>query len=178
MTASQIKLFREKLNQDPDNLSLRRQFHEQYEWLEAYWDERYKTNQLDKFSKEFGDLYWDLKEIKSIAHELAMYPPVGSSTLAFEPTPTIKKATFHLLYFSNVLEELFPEIQNNKEIGAEWNKNSFNAILTIIKQIRDNLFHGKKMEIQEDQYRRNKELVKFGVDFTTIVLDKLEELES
>lgn len=178
MNAIHIKLFREKLNLDQENSNLRKTFHEQYEWLEAYWDERYKNNPLDRFSSEFGDFYWNIKEIKEVAHILAMYPPVGSSTLAFEPSPTIKRATFHLLYFSDVLEEPFPEIENNKEVGAEWKKNSFNALLTIVKQIRDNLFHGKKMELAEDQYERNKELVGFGVNFTTLVLDNLEQAEN
>jgi len=177
MDAHHIKLFREKLKSDKENSTLRGQFHQQYEWLEAYWNERYKNNLLDRFSDEFGDFYWSIEEIKGLAHIFAMYPPVGSSNLRFEPSTTIKRATFHLRYFSNVLEESFPEVENDKEIGEEWKKSSFNALLTIIKQIRDNLFHGKKMELAEDQYQRNKELVGFGVEFTTLVLDRLEEVE-
>lgn len=177
MDANHLNLFREKLKLDSENATLRRQFHEQYEWIEAYWDERYKKNQLDRFSEEFGDFYWNLIELREIAHLFAMYPPVGSSTLGFEPSLTIKRATYHLLYFSNVLEEEFPEIGDQKKLGAEWKKNSFSAVLTIIKQIRDNLFHGKKMEIAELQYERNKELVGFGVNFTTLILDNLENAE-
>lgn len=178
MNANQIKLFRERLKNDPENLLQRRQFHEQYEWLEAYIDERYSNNHIERFSNEFGKFLWKFDEIKSVAHSFALYPPIGSSSLGFEPTLTIKRATFHLLYFSGVLEEEFPEINNDKEIGQKWMKNSFNALFVIVKQIRDNLFHGKKIEIEEEQYQRNKELITLGVEFTTFVLEKLEDAEN
>lgn len=178
MNAHLINQFREKLNADPENLLNRREFHEQYEWLEAYWDERYGNNHIDRFSDEFGDFYWNQDKIKKIAHSFSFYPAVGSSKFNFKPNRTIERATYHLLYFSGVLEDEFPDIKGQKDIGAEWRKNSFNALLTIIKQIRDNLFHGKKIETQEKQYQRNKELVTLASEFTKFVLDKLEEAEN
>jgi len=34
------------------------------------------------------------------------------------------------------------------------------------------------MEIAEEQYERNKELISLGVEFTTFVLEKLEDAEN
>jgi hypothetical protein len=115
MNANQIKLFRERLKNDPENLSQRRQFHEQYEWLQAYMDGRYANNNIERFSNEFGEFLWKFNEIKSIAHSFAFYPPVGSSSLGFQPTTTIKRATFHLLYFSEILDEEFPECNHKTD---------------------------------------------------------------
>ncbi len=178
MQATQIRLFREKLTQDKQNLDLRRTLHEHYEWLESYWQNRYKgNNHIDKFDSEFGDFYWDRIDTKAIAYKIAFYPPVGSSKNNFEPSISIQRATFFLRHYSDLFEEEFPDTSNEKEIGKLWQKNSFVALLTIVKQIRDNLFHGQKMELAEPQYTRNKELINMAVEITSIVLDHLEEAE-
>lgn len=178
MLATQIRLFRERLAQDKENLDLRRTLHEHYEWLESYWQNKYKgNNHIDRFGNEVGDYYWNMKATKTIAKKFAFYPPVGSSKNNFEPNVTIQRATFYLRYYSDLFEEEFPDTSDEKEIGGLWRKSSFVALLTIVKQIRDNLFHGRKMELEELQYTRNKELISMSVEVTSIILDKLEEAE-
>ncbi|MFY0675609.1 MAG: hypothetical protein JXQ87_19625 [Bacteroidia bacterium] len=178
MNASEIRLFRDKLAQDNENLQIRRTLHEHYEWIEAYWQNRYKgNNHIDQFDNEFGQFFWDKEETKSIARKFSFYPPVGSSKNNFEPTVSIQRATFYLRYHSGLIEEGFPDPSNENEIGQSWTKSSFAALLTIVKQIRDNLFHGRKMELSEPQYTRNKELIGMSIEATTIVLDNLEEGE-
>lgn len=179
MNAQQIKQFREKLNFDKENLELRRRLHENYEWLESYWQDNYKgNNHIDKFCNDFSNFYWSLTEIKNIAHKLALYPPVGSSKRNFEPSITIQRATFFLRHFSDLFENVFPDTDNEKEIASHWSKSPLNAVLTIVKQIRDNLFHGRKMELNEPQYTRNKELINMAVQFTDLVLENLVLAES
>ena len=102
---------------------------------------------------------------------------MGSSKINFEPAESVKRATYFLRHHSELHEIEFPDIDDEKKIGAKWEKSSFNALLTIVKQIRDNLFHGRKMDLAEEQYARNKELVRMAIETTTIVLDKLEQAE-
>ena len=179
MNAQQIRLFREKLKNDKENHTIRRRLHENYEWLEAYWQNKYKgNNHIDKFCNEFENFYWEINDIKEVSREFAFYPPVGSSKNNFEPTISIQRATYHLRYFAEIIEEEFPDTSNEKEIGSKWNKSSFNALLIIVKQIRDNLFHGRKTELEEPQYTRNKELIMMAVRVTDIVLENLENAEN
>src|SRR5690606_7108833 len=179
MNAQQIKLFREKLNSDADNLKVRRELHEHYEWLEAYWRARYiGNNYIDKFDEEFGTFFWNIEQVREVAHDFAFYPPVGSSNNNFLPTTHINRATFYLRYNSNLIKPEFPGETGEKEIASQWKKSSFAALLTIVKQIRDNLFHGRKTEIEEPQYQRNKELVSLAVKFTGTVLDNLDNAEA
>lgn len=178
MKAFEIRMFREKLSQDQENLENRRTLHEHYEWLESYWQNKYTgNNHVDKFVEEFGDYYWEIEAIKENARKFSFYPPVGSSKRNFEPTESIIRATFYLRYFSGLHEEEFPDVDNEKETGEKWKKSSFNALLTILKQIRDNLFHGRKMELENEQYNRNKELIRLSVELTTQILDNLENAE-
>ncbi len=178
MKAFEIRIFREKLFKDNDNLVARRILHENYEWLESYWHDKYKgNNHIDKFTNDFNSFYWNLPEIKKISKKFSFYPPVASSNRNFEPTEAIKRATYFLRHHSELHDD-FPDTNNEKEIGLKWTKSSFNALLTIVKQIRDNLFHGRKMDIEEERYNRNKELINMAVEATTDILEKLEQAEN
>ncbi|GHC65042.1 hypothetical protein [Ulvibacter litoralis] len=178
MKSTEIRLFREKLALDEDNRQIRLSLHEHYEWLEAYWHDRYNAkNQIAKFSNEFGVFYWNIEGIKEIARKIAFYPPVGNSNNDFEPTITVLRATYFLRFLSELFEEQFPGTDEEIEIADNWNKSSFEALLTIGKQIRDNLFHGRKIELNEPQYTRNKELIKMASDIMSLVLDNLEQAE-
>ncbi|MEQ8360100.1 MAG: hypothetical protein RH860_11480 [Cytophagales bacterium] len=153
MESYEIATFREKLSNDKDNLNVRRSFHEQYEWLEAYWQNRYGNNYISKFSDELGYHYWNLDEFKDMAREFSGYTPVGSSNRNFDPTESVKQATFHLRHHAQLFETEMPpfDYENEVEIGSKWRKHSFEAVLTLVKQVRDNLFHGRKMDLQEDK---------------------------
>ncbi len=178
MKAYEISLFREKLADDQDNLNARRSLHEQYEWIEAYWQHRYNgNNPLSKFSKEFESYYWGLSDFRELTREFSSFSPVGSSKRNFDPTESVKQATLYLRHHAKLFEVKFPDIDNEKEVRKMWKKSSFEAILTIVKQVRDNLFHGRKMDLEENKYQRNKELVTMSSNITRLILDKLVEAE-
>jgi len=178
MKAYEIEMFRQRLAEDPDNLNIRRTMHEQYEWLDSYWKEKYgDANQIDKFCDEYEKFYWECAEVREVARKLSFYPPVGSSSYNIEPTPQIQRATYYLKHKSNLVEGGFPKNEAEEALASQWKKSSFNALLTIVKQIRDNLFHGQKMDLEENQYKRNKELVTMGANLTTVVLNRLGEAE-
>jgi hypothetical protein len=176
MSPAEIRIFRERLESDPDNLQARRTFHEHYEWLESFWLDKYKNNHIPKFAREYNSYYWTLPDLIKSTRILSAYPPIGSSKLLdFDPTPTIKKATFYLKYHNDIFLPEYPEFENEKEIGSQWSATPLEAILAILEQIRNNLFHGKKMDLEPEKYTRNKELIANAVELTTILLDKLEE---
>lgn len=178
MKAYEIKMFRERLQVDPDNLNIRRVFHEQYEWLESYLKEKYVSNEIDKFCSEYHQFFWTIDAIRNVARKLSFHYPVGSSSFNYEPTEPIKRATYFLRHKSNLVEGGTPEVAEEIELADKWNKTSFHALMFIIKQIRDNLFHGGKMDLNDDQYERNKTLIGLAVEYTTCLLNNLEAAEN
>jgi hypothetical protein len=159
MRASDVTMLRDYLNQmDPKNLENRRRFHENYEWLEGYWRDSWGTSGFNKFSEKLGAYYWSVDGFQTLANELAGMSPIGDSTKPnYEPNQTVIDATQKLWDGSNNIEELFK------------------ATMILIRQIRNNLFHGKKMEISDRAaYARNKELVRLARQITDILLEQLE----
>jgi hypothetical protein len=161
MEASDVTMLRQHLYQlDPDNLENRRRFHENYEWLEGYWRDRWGTSGFNKFHEKLGEYYWSLDGFRDLAHELAKMGPIGDSTKPnYEPNQSVIEATQKLL-------------ADNKD----GDKELFKATMILVRQIRNNLFHGKKMEISDPEaYERNKKLVCLARKITDILLDDLEK---
>lgn len=159
MQASDVTMLRQHLYQmDPDNLENRRRFHENYEWLEGYWRDRWGNNGFNKFHEKLGVYYWYMIGFSNLANELANMGPIGDSTKPnYEPNQNVIEAT-HKLWAAKVGDEEL-----------------FNATMILIRQIRNNLFHGKKMEITDrEAYGRNKRLVHLARQITDILLDGLE----
>jgi hypothetical protein len=179
MTAREISKFKEKLAKDPDNQKARRDLHENYEWIEAFWYGKYgKSFQVESFCNEFDTYYWKNKDLKGIAKDLVYLPPVVSSSYGNEVTPDILAATYFLRQETGLIEEGYQKYENHNAIVVKWKNGSLYALMSILKQIRDNLFHGRKMDLDHDVYEGNKKLVKLAVRITKIILDNLEEAEA
>lgn len=164
MNAFEILSFRQHLEMnDPENKEFRRRFHENYEWLDGYCRSKWVAsgdNAIMIFCTKFGEYYWNnIPQIPILAHELGDRGPIGNSRNPnYESTKEVDLATITL--------------QHNE--GS--NVHQFRAMMILVRQIRNNLFHGKKMELNErDIYQRNKELVRLGSEITTVILDHLEE---
>ena len=179
---------------DEGHLKDRRLLHENYEWLEHFW--RYKYNNgnasIDSFIREKGLFYWGLENIKGLAREFASIECVGSNENPDNAqTKEIAKATMYLRYYCNLFVEEIPsctsiicrehKIGNHyctQENGRFW-KNSFNtisafrALIFIVRQVRNNLFHGHKLSLEPEQYSRNKILVQLSAEVTDILLTNL-----
>ena len=180
MVSYEIRDFIDRLNVDLDNKEIRRRFHENYEWLESYWKRKFVGNNGNQqFCNNHGEFYWQIDDIKNIAKELMKLRPVGASNNNFEPTPNILRATYFLKYRSSLFED--GEIESNEneiEQADYWTSDSFNALFAIIKQIRDNLFHGRKIDLDINQYERNKDLVQICAKLTDLLLENLIEAEA
>jgi len=162
INAWEVLEFRKRLESDPENRDARCSFHENYEWLEGYWRSQFCKHFFDQVWEKYGDYYWqNVPEIQQIAQKFAKLPPVGNNKNPdYSPTDEVINAT-------NLLQTL------NKTPSTH-----FRALMIIIRQIRNNLFHGKKMELSdESQYQRNKGLVKLAKIVTDKILEFLNEAE-
>ena len=181
MISEEIQLFRNKLRQDPVNQNNRRLFHELFEWLESFWNRNYAGNNgLSNFSNQFDDFYWNIPELKKLSGRLCMYPPIGNSNNNFIPQENILRATYHLRHHSNLFDgiNMPPVNDGDEDKGNLWQHSKLETILTIVSQIRNNLFHGRKMEVEEEQYQRNKELIAISVKISNLILENLVEAEN
>lgn len=158
MDINEIRAFRERLASDPENREARRSLHENYEWLEGYWRSQFGGNFFDQVWQAYGEYYWQsFPRLKEIATEFANQKPVGNNqNIDYAPSGEVITATNVLM----VLDKT-PQLH-------------FRALMIIVRQIRNNMFHGKKMDIvDETQYQRNKELVRFAAEITGLILDNL-----
>ena len=175
MISEEIQLFRDKLLKDTENRDIRRKFHENYEWLESYWNQKFKgKNGEQLFCNNHDNYYWQFKEIKDIAKKFALKRPVGDPNNLFNPNENIKRATYYLKYNSELFKEReFDFVKEEKNTADNWDRSSFTSVFEIVKQIRNNLFHGRKIGLEPEPYDRNKELIKIAFEFTDVLLNKL-----
>jgi len=180
MISQEINDFRRKLTEDAENREIRRSFHENYEWLESYWQQKFNGNNGEQqFCNMHHEFYWQIEDIKIVAKEFAVIKPVGNSNNNNEPTEHTLRATYFLKYHAQLfLENELPTNQEQIEKANNWNDNAFKAIFDIGKQIRNNLFHGRKMDLEEEQYRRDKLLITLATKFTSVLLDNLTQAEN
>ncbi|WP_052591925.1 hypothetical protein [Aureispira sp. CCB-QB1] len=177
MISENIIEFRSKLYKDLEALEYRRILHENYEWLESYWQQQFRGNNgIQQFCDAHGNFYWEIDCVIDIAKEFSILRPVGNSNQGFNPSENILRATYCLKYNSNLFDEI-EVIKDEQEIANLWQGTPFKAVFEIVKQIRNNLFHGQKMELEDGQFNRNKLLVKHAVNFTSCLLDNLIEAE-
>lgn len=200
MNADIINEFRRKIADDKEYHRSRQDFHENYEWLEAYWRGKFRSpdkfRSLGKFCEEYGPYFWSLKKIQDLAKEFAFDECVGNSdNPSYEQKQDIAKATMYLRYNAGFTtsEGTIPDCSTigcrNKKSSKGWcnetyanqwtigDHAAFMALMYIVRQIRNNLFHGNKLEIEEDQYMRNKKLVQTAASITKVILDNLKNAE-
>lgn len=191
MDANLIQEFRRKIASDEEYRRSRRDFHENYEWMEAYWREKYRD--LDQFCRVCGPHFWSLEEARNSAREFASDECVGSSkNPSYEQTEEVAKATMYLRYRAGLFraEDEIPDCSTigcreyksdygwcNETMADQWTSGehaAFKALMYIVRQIRNNMFHGRKLEIGSSQYDRNRRLVQIAATVTGAILDNLE----
>ena len=181
MISEEILAFRDRLAADPENRKIRISLHENYELLESYWQRKFKGNNGEQiFCDRHQEFYWKFEEIRAIAKEFAQLAPVGNSKSNFQPTENILKATYHLKYDAELFEEGQIIVSQEERCNANlWNqgRTSFKAVFEIVKQIRNNLFHGRKIELDNLQYHRNQSLIELANRFTNLLLVELVNAE-
>ncbi len=194
MYAIEIEAFRQRLEKDPDYRELRRSFHEAYEWLEGYWLQQ--GWDLDRFCRSLGSYYWRLEGIRDAARRFAGLECVGNSRHVGEAqTEGIAAATMHLRYRAGLFDAgaepscdslacrphkrrtglCRPAAANHWENGATA---SFKALMHIVRQVRNNMFHGNKMNLEPVQFERDRRLVGLAANVTHNLLEGLGQAEA
>ncbi|TWI80617.1 hypothetical protein IQ13_3296 [Lacibacter cauensis] len=195
-TLLSIEILR-RIKADPKYYADRTSFHHNYELLERFWRERYenKDNAFSLFIREFGADLWQIRGIQKLATQFASIECVGSSNYDdFTQTQDLAKATMYLRYFSLLFKKNSPKCSEigcrhfkqglgycTKANGRKWTKkdhpySSFNALMVIIRQVRNNLFHGSKFSIESTQYLRDKKLITLSARTTQIIIDNLSKI--
>lgn len=192
MQAEELVRLIERLREDPEYHEMRRDFHEMHEWLEGYWRQYPNMGNMDKFCECLGDYYWTLDELRNLAWDLASQGCVGNSTTGYIPTQEVIKATMFLLHRAEIKgdKNQVPSCDamdchktrhgllcNAQQRADEWNRSGFKAVMYIVRQIRNNLFHGRKLEVEPRQYERNRQLVSSAQQITDLLLEHLVEAE-
>lgn len=186
-----------RIKSDKKYYADRTSFHHNYELLERFWKEQYgnKDNSFTLFIKEFGAELWSIRGIQKLATQFASIECAGSSNNDdFIQTQDLAKATMYLRYFSSLFKKTYPKCD---EIGCRYYKqelgyctkangrkltkkdypySSFNALMIIVRQIRNNLFHGSKFSFENQQYLRDKKLITLSAKTTQIIIDNLNEI--
>ncbi len=184
-----------KIRSDKEHQTDRRLLHETYEWLENFWRNKYRkgNNSIDDFINEKAHFFWQKPEIKYLAIQFASIECVGSNEKPeYTQSSTIANATMYLRFYCNLFNG---ELHNCNSIlcrhhkintgrctivaGGQWSSIindecfAFKALMYIIRQVRNNLFHGHKMTLEPEQFYRDKILISLSAQTTTYLLENL-----
>jgi hypothetical protein len=189
-----------KIRSDKEHLKDRRVLHENYEWLEHFWRKKYNRGDqsIDNFITDKADFYWGTDKIKELTKYFASIECVGSNVKnKFEQNQEIASATMYLRLHCTLFADATPDCnsipcRHHKTVtghcsalsGRQWknvdnnNHAAFKALMYIIRQIRNNLFHGHKMTLDNDQFQRDKILVSIAAQTTGFLIDNLVDSRS
>lgn len=183
---------------DNEHLNDRRIFHENYEWLEGYWKDNFNghNGSINDFISHRGVYFWNLLEVRNIAKGIASIECVGSNRHPdLLQNQEIANATMYLRYYCNLFEENIPSCEEIRcrehkrshglclqRNGLLWHNTynevfAFKAVMFIVRQVRNNLFHGQKLTIEPVQFARNRVLVKLCASLTNTLLLNLLDSE-
>jgi hypothetical protein len=197
MNANMLTDIINKIRSDNDHLEDRRVLHENYEWLEHFWRNKYNRGDqsIDDFITEKANFYWGTDKVKQLAKNFASIECIGSNNKAnYEQNQEIASATMYLRLHCTLFTAIIPDCnsihcRHHKTItgycsaasGRQWknldndNHAAFKALMYILRQIRNNLFHGHKMTLDNDQFQRDKVLVSIAAQTTGFLIAKLVE---
>ncbi|GAA0890364.1 hypothetical protein GCM10009122_00420 [Fulvivirga kasyanovii] len=178
MTKDQLNEFREKIAKDTEYNDCRERFRNNYEDIEAIIGDR--RNLINNVAQKANqNKLWEQEGIKSAARKLCCLTPVGNKDRGFEAGTNILRATYFLRHHTGLFDKWDGFLEdlddvNEIEIGSHWKgKDPILAVLTIVKQIRDNLFHGGKVQLENKVYERNKVLICLASEILDIVLKNI-----
>ncbi|HLS11805.1 MAG TPA: hypothetical protein VK050_06560 [Flavobacteriaceae bacterium] len=155
-----MKRFREKETEELKKY--RNDFRDNFAYIESFCKKKFKGKfNLDLLSKQTN-----LAEIcREEIVELIEQDYIRSNSYNFEIRPSVKNAT----------DFLRKEILNEK-IDVTYRGNVERAVFDLLKEIRDNLVHYGKFEVDDAQYDRNFILIKNATLITaTLINEKMED---
>lgn len=154
-----IRAFKSRANEDGFEKH-RNSFRENFTWLEAYCKEAYGKGDFINWLSKQVDI---IKGNEDAIRGLVELDYIKSNSLNFEVSPTVRDAT-------DFLRKL-PPIQklSQKDISDQ-----SNAVLILLKQLRDNITHSGKFETETTQYERNYHLINLASNLSDVVIERLK----
>lgn len=193
MNAHEIHAVRAEIERDPVYTANRAALHADYGWLESYWSAQ--DGEFNGFVRQFSDFYWAGPELRELGKALVSLECVGNSRDSdYLQTEEVAKATMHLRHHADLSWSGAPpncesvgcrtwKVETGRcraDVGTQWPErahSAFKAVMEIVRQVRNNLFHGQKGEIECEQLARNRELVRIGAEIVKIVWKSLPDAE-
>ena len=156
-----LKEFKNKVSSD--YIEHRNNFKDNYTWIENYCKKKYgKKNYLDWLAERLNLI--EVNRVELI--NLVSIDYIKSHSLGFVVRPTLKDAT-------NLLRNLLID----RTIEFNYTKNENRAVLELLKQIRDNLTHQGKYEIDRNQLERNVHIIKNASIISGRIVELIDEME-
>jgi hypothetical protein len=152
--------FRKKIN-GSDNEKFRANLKENYTLLEKYCKEKIGKKATVMLLSDRLDLHKNIDVVNAIKSIIEL-DYIKSNSLNFEVNLDVKNATDFLR--QNLL---------GIETESKFAHNESKAILYLLQQIRDNITHNGKFELDEEQFERNYKLVKAGSEISDKIIEML-----
>lgn len=147
---------------DTDYSNYRNNFKDNYTFLEKYCKENHKNKNVHScLPQNFN--FINEEEIYEKTKKLVDLEYIKDNNFGFNINPTVQKST-------DLLREIFANQENGNVNQVELNKSLFQ----ILKQVRDNLTHDGKFELEENQFNRNYEITKISSEMTDLIIKKLK----
>ena len=127
------------------------------------------------FGEKNESILWN-DTIEEYTHDLVSFECVGDGKNDAVPKDYVKTATLHLrseLYINDGCSNCRKACNPSEVSNFDFNK--LDATMRILYQIRCNLFHGDKSELDGDQGERNKKLVEIGDKILENIFQRLAE---
>lgn len=152
--------FNNKVN-NTDYSNYRNNFKDKYTFLEKYCKENYKNKNVHScLPQKFNFL--NEVEILNKTKELINLEYIKDNNYGFIVNPSVQKST-------DLLRAVFANQENENINKVELNKSLFQ----LLKQIRDNLIHDGKFELEENQFNRNFQITKISSEMSDLIINKL-----
>ena len=146
---------------DTDYSSYRNNFKTNYTFLEKYCKENYNNKNVYNCLPQKFD-FINEEEIYIKTKKLIDLEYIKDNNLGFNVNPNVQKST-------NLLREVFGNQKNENVDQVELNKSLFQ----LLKQVRNNLTHDGKFELEENQLNRNYEITKISSDISDLIINKI-----
>lgn len=155
-----LEEFNKKVKEN-DYYIYRNNFRDNYTFLEKYCKENFKNKNVHNcLPQNFN--FINETEIYEKTKNLTDLEYIKDNNYEFKVNPTVEKST-------NLLREAFANKENGSVNEDELNK----SIFLLLKQVRDNLIHDGKFDLEENQFNRNYEITKISSEMTDLIINKL-----
>lgn len=121
-----------------------------------------KENQRNNLINWLGNKIDIINENEDLVTDLIKMDYVKSNSFQFQVKPDVKSAT-----------DFLRKYMLDKEIKSDFKGSQNEALLIILRQIRDNLTHYNKSEIESVQFNRNYKLIEIGSKISDIIIGQL-----